>query len=429
MDNSQLRTLSSDAGLTNFGSCLSHWWVSMQSIGLNHDLDQQINYVTAAAYALVCRSKSRQDVYRDAFLAPRRVKQATTSLPDEDRERIRDIVRSRDRERVRQELDAVLERFQPPMKVLPALEEAYRRWVGKGVVLWRRHGPEGLKQYLGELEYWLQKYRKRGGQRSVRHFVNLFAYAAKACFATCFANAWIDIIPWLREHHGLDLVSERFLRFWNFRNEGVEIPHGRTAGGIYYPTHIRSDFVVADSGGKPTSRVITIPTERIGPTYLPDVFSGQLLSLHPLSGFLMKDPALCEVAGRLFASERYEELLANGLAEYWDLVGAILTAANLYRRAADEQNNERGIRRHGGDAVAGVGGADDDASTATLLEEFAAAQNLTCPDCKKPVRLVRYHPADDDGRFRLEYACRICGRPVEATFDEDTLEDWLRPGP
>src|SRR5262249_23571423 len=121
---------------------------------------------------------------------------------------------------------------------------------------------------------------------------------------TCYANAWVDIIPCLQKDHGLDPVSERFLRLWHHQNQAIEIPHGRTAGGIYYPTHVRYDFFLAGADGQVIPKRICLPTERVGPTHVPDVFSGQILSLHPLSGFFMKDPALCAVAGAIFASER-----------------------------------------------------------------------------------------------------------------------------
>ncbi len=79
-------------------------------------------------------------------------------------------------------------------------------------------------------------------------FVNLFSYECKVSFFTCYANAWVDLIPWLRKHRGLDKVSERFLRFWHNQNPSTGGADGR------------------------------------------DAFNGQVLALHPLSGFFMKDP-------------------------------------------------------------------------------------------------------------------------------------------
>jgi hypothetical protein len=426
-DISQLRALSSEAGAANYRNCLTHWWGSMQARELNQDLDQQIHYVMAQVYPLVSRSRTLQDVYRDAFLQPRRLKDAVASLPDEDRKRIDEIACSRDRARVKQELDAVLGRFVPPSKMLPALQEAFRNWVGRGVTLWRRHGPLGLKHFLGEVDYWLDKYRKKGGHRWVRHFINLFAYEAKVSFFTCFSNVWIDLIPCLRERQGLDVVSERFLRTWHCQNQPVEIAHGRTASGIYYPTHIRYQFLLPGPGGSVVQRQLCFPTERVGPTHLPDVFSGQILSLHPLSGFFMGDPALCDVAGRFFASDRYEENRANGLAEYWKFVGAILTAASLYRCAADDQANSRGVHLQKGDALAAAAAAPDEITEAQLLEDFAEARKVTCPDCGGPLSFLKYYPAGDSDPVRIDYTCRSCQRLVVDITSTACLLDWLRP--
>jgi hypothetical protein len=398
----------------------------MQSRGLEQSLDQQIHYVLAQAYPLVCRSKSMQDVYHDAFLDPKRIKQEVSAVPDEDRVRIASIVRSRDRFRVKQELDLVLGRFEPPARVLPALQTAFRTWAGKGVQLWRQHGPDGLKQFLGEIDYWLDKFRKKGGHCWVRHFINMFAYEAKVSFYTTFSNAWIGLIPWLHAYRGLDPVSERFLRIWHYQNQPIEILHGRTVSGLYYPTRIRYKFLLAAPGGGVIPHRFKIPTERIGPTHVPDVFSGQVLSLHPLSAFFMNDSALCAIAGRLFAAEDYEQILANGQAPYWDFVGAILTAANLYRHAAQEQVNGRGVCHQGGDAVLGLAIPSEANSQGQLLEDFAVTQKVTCPQCRGPVRFLRYEPVGDCDELRVQYECPGCKMPVPTVFPAASLVAWLR---
>jgi hypothetical protein len=62
--------------------------------------------------------------------------------------------------------------------------------------------------------------------------------------------------------------------------------------------------------------------------WLPDVMAGHILALHPLSGFLMLDSALRQVAGRFFAGDAYERALRRGevadCPEYWQLCGAIV---------------------------------------------------------------------------------------------------------
>ena len=246
-------------------------------------------------------------------------------MSDAVRRRIRRAVQSRDRAVIQQELDWVLAWSPPAAEIMPALREACRRWVGTGVSLMCHQGNDGLETFLKLVDYWLARYRKKGGGDHVRQFIDLFTCEAKISFYTCYANAWIDLIPWLCEHRDLDPVSERFLRFWHMQNQPHEIPHGQTAGGIYYPTQVRYDFPIAERGGQATTHRVVVPTERIGPTHLPDVFRGQVLSLHPLSGFFMRDPGLCEVAGRVFAADNFDASLANDRKEYWELIGAILT--------------------------------------------------------------------------------------------------------
>ena len=62
----------------------------------------------------------------------------------------------------------------------------------------------------------------------------------------------------------------------------------------------------------------------------------------------MKDPAYCAIAGRFLTCERYGEVMREGRSEncpqYWDLIGAILSAANLYRMALDKQVQQREIQ-------------------------------------------------------------------------------------
>lgn len=187
MDSSLFRTIDSDASAHNFRSCVGHWWAAMQAGGLGNDLEQQTYLVTAMCYPLVCRSKGMQDVYRDAFLAANLVDVGADALPDKVRRRIRRIIHSRDRFAVQRELEATLGRFEPPVRAVPVLQEAFRCWVGKGVTLLRQQGIAGLEQFLAEADYWLAKYRKRSG-RWVRHFINLLAYEAKVAFYRCYAN-------------------------------------------------------------------------------------------------------------------------------------------------------------------------------------------------------------------------------------------------
>jgi hypothetical protein len=152
-----------------------------------------------------------------------------------------------------------------------------------------------------------------------------------------------------------------------------------------------------------------------------------VLSLHPLSGFFMKDPGLCAVAGRFFASDAYDPVFAQGetaRGEYWDLVGAILTAAHLYRLALDEQQQKRGVHERQPDDEAMVAPAER--SIAGLLEEFAAARGVCCPNCRGHVCLdERTSSPGADGDFRAHYTCRACDRGLALSITEGELSQWL----
>jgi hypothetical protein len=389
MDSSRFRIARSrrSADPVNFRSCVGHWWAVVQAAGFGSDPVQIRNLILAASFALISGGKALQQVYRDAHVAARATAPEEQSLPDEAQARVRAVVSSQDRARVRKELDDVLGGAEARAGDGRVLRQTFDGLLQTGVELVGNHGHDGLVEFLARFDAWAAKHRKKGGRAWLRLFLNVFAYECKASFYLCYANAWISLIPWLERHRGLDEVSKRLLRFWHMQNQPIEQPDGRV---------------------------------------IPDVFCGQVLSLHPLSGFIMKDPALCAVAGRFFASAHYEEALAKGLPEYWELIGAVLTAAHLYRQAADEQANRRGLRRRGGGAVEGVAGvADGAADEALLIKEFADSQMVACPFCDEPVHFARYFPAGEADRFRMEYACRRCDRPVQAFFEHDALVRWL----
>jgi hypothetical protein len=366
----------------NFRNCVGHWWAAMQAAQLDRDEDQIRHLIMATSFGLISGGKAMQQVFRDAHLAEGATAPEEQSLPEEVQKHVRAVVDSRDRQRVRQELDEILRAEVPDDDDLLTLSQTFDGLLKKGVEWVRSRGNDGLEEFLALFDAWSTKHRKKGGRDGLRRFLNLFAYQCKISFYLTYANAWISLIPWLQQHRGLDDVSERFLRMWHMQNQPIEQSNG---------------------------------------IVLPDVFCGQVLSLHPLSGFFMKDPALCAAVGPFFTSPRYAEALAGGLPEYWEMVGAILTAARLYRQAADRQANLRGLRSRGGAAVEGVAAAEG----AEALRDFAESQKIACPFCNKPAHFVRCFPAGDADQFRMEYTCRRCNLPVEAVFERDTLERWL----
>jgi hypothetical protein len=275
----------------------------------------------------------------------------------------------------------------------------------------------------------MQKFRKRSDSW-VRRFLDLFAYECKAAFHTCYANAWIGLIPWLREHRGLDELSEHFLRFWHNQNQPVEIPHGQTSGGIVYPT--RRGVTILDRNGRRGRQSLSVATERIGPEHVPDAFQGQVLSLHPMSAFFMNDPALCAVAGRFFASDAYEEAQnpsrIRRCSEYWNLIGAILTATHVYRAAIDRQSNRRGTRTRDGGEQAAVRSADD-LNLGTVFEDYVAGQRIHCPHCGGRLHFIDHTLPDmDDAPVQVDFACTDCRRRNRQQIAFSDLAPWLRGG-
>jgi hypothetical protein len=366
----------------------------MRSEGLGGDPVQLGHLLLATSHALTSRGNSQQQVFRDAHLAPGATAPEDCSLPESVRLRIRAVVRSRDRERVREELSEILGRVDVPVGEQAALQQTFEGILRHGIDLVRQRGEDGRAEFLARLDAWSARRRRKGGQGWLRCFLNLLAYECKVSFYTCYANVWVDLIPWLRRHRGLDPVSERFLRFWHMQNQPVELPDGRL---------------------------------------LPDVFSGQVLSLHPLSGFFMKDSGLCAIAGRFFGSEAHDRALhggdAEGCPEYWDLVGAILSAAHLYRQALDDQGRRRGTRRNSSSSVeaAAVGAVNQ--SDAGFLEDFAAARGLRCPGCGGPLCLRTYVPAAEGAeQFAADFHCPACATQIRHVILRADLESWLLHG-
>jgi hypothetical protein len=395
MDSTQFRITRSRRAWdpANFRNCVGHWWRAMQLQGLGRDPDQIRHLLLATTYALVSGGKALQHVYRDAYLAPRATSPEEVSLPDAARRRIRAVVLSRDRERVGAMLDEVLGRVDIAPREAALMSRTCSGILEHGLELVLRRGDDGLAEFVGRFDAWSAKIRRRGGRGWLRLFLDALSYETKISFYRCYSNVWIDLIPWLRRHRGLDEVGERFLRFWHMQNQPLELPDGRV---------------------------------------IPDVFGGQVLALHPLSGFVMKDPGLCAVAGRFFGSDACARVMANGraedCAEYWDLLGAILTAAHLYRQALDEQGQQRGVRsRNSGNGEPSVTAAET-RSPAGLLEEFAASRGLLCRHCGGALRVRRYGPtASDPDVAEIHFLCRACGKPARHHVGRAELEQALLP--
>jgi len=416
--------------ISNFRSCVGYWWAAMHELRLQNDWDQQRHLVMAICYGLVNRNKSLQDVYLDALPRPDSIVLDCLSIPDETQQRIRDVITRRDRAGVKQELDRALAIYEPSREDRVGFAAAFQTWADKGVNSYRQSGEDGVVRWLEEIDYWLHKFRKRCPPR-VRRFLNFFSYEAKTSFYLCYANYWAGLLPWLQNHHGLDELSRRFLCIWHNQNRPIEIPRGRTPGGIWYPTSRGARLVLPRRDGSLTQNGMLVEMPRIGPEVLPDVFSGQILALHPLTWFLFADAALREVAGQFFVSKEVEGFSrgqAGDYPKYWELIGAILTAAHMYRIAHDGFENRRGVREQGGNSVDAIT-SEDTPSARAFLDDFIASRDLRCP-CGATYRCELLEPAREEEESRqVPVICSNCGHRDTLVVTQAEIEAFLLGGP
>ena len=273
------------------------------------------------------------------------------------------------------------------------------------------------------------RYRKRCLPR-VRAFINFFSYQAKVSFYLCYANFWASLVPWLQENHGLDGLTARFLCLWHNQNQPIEVPEGRTPGGIWYPTRRGAQLLYPRHDGTVSVGGVTVRLPRVGPEVISDVFSGQILALHPFTWLVFADAALREVVGRFFASDEYETISHGGnngnCSKYWELIDAILTAAYMYRIAHDDFENRRGVREAGGAAVDTV--TSEDAPSAQAFMEFhIASRDLHCQCGAKYECGVIKHATDEQASRQIPLICRNCGRGDSVLVTEAEIQDALLP--
>jgi len=349
-------------------SILAFRYAVLEVHGMQRDHEELANYVWAKFYPLVASSKTLQDIYLDAFLKSGSTIPEDFEVDDETRLRIRKIAADRDSASVRTELDRLFERFQPEADDKPGFQKACHHWLGNGVQSLLEKGQDGLENHLQEVVGWMARYRRKGGDDRVRHFVNMFSYESKASFNFCYANVWIGIIDWLNKNDGLDIASERFLGFWHNYHADPDSP-----------------------------------------------FQGQVLALHPLSGFFMKDPSACWVAGRFFGTDSYADVYERGAvgssAPYWDLIGSILTAGHQYRRARDGQiRSPKTLDECAESALAGI----------------VAAHPEKCTACGTVTEFQSVGKGDPDtGVVPITCKCPNCGAQSVRNFTEGQIKEWF----
>lgn len=414
--------------ISNFRSAIGYWWAATHELELQDDWDQQRHYVMAICYALVNRNKSLQNVYLDALPRPGSIDPEELSLPEDIQRRIRGVVNRRDRAGVKQELDRALAMYQPSREDRVGFAKAFGRWVDRGVNEYRHSGHDGIIRWLKKLDGWMHAYRKRCPPR-VRSFVNFFSYQAKCSFYVCYANFWANLIPWLQEQHGLDELSTRLLRFWHCQNQPVEIPHGTTTGGLVYPTHGGVELILPDSEGRSVPSRLMWSTSRIEPEVVPDVFSGQILALHPLTWFLFLDPALREFVGLFLSTWEFDTVARGESTEhsvlYWEMINAILTAAHMYRLARDRFANRRGVRERSVDNSPPLTRDDSPPPVNSFLEDYLTSRGIRC-HCGGVYQCGEVEPPAEEGEQRtIPVRCSRCENATFVSVSEDDVTRFL----
>jgi hypothetical protein len=145
----------------------------------------------------------------------------------------------------------------------------------------------------------------------------------------------------------------------------------------------------------------------------------------------MKDRGLCAVAGRFFGTEAYARVFRDGQAdlcsEYWDLIGGILSAAHLYRQALDQQSASRSVRERELAEPELAAAGSEELPPQRILEEYAGARGMRCPQCQGLLNCRSFHAAgDDEDHADVEFECHDCRHPVRLSIESRDFDRWLR---
>jgi hypothetical protein len=260
--------------------------------------------------------------------------------------------------------------------------------LGAGSRMVREDGEDGLVEFLAKTDAWISDTRRSNPDPVAQELVRRFSFQCKIAFHTCYSALWTSLIPWL-EARGIDEVSARFLRLWHCQN----------------------------------------PTRVVDGRVVPDVLCGHVLSLHPISAYLMRDPGLATIVGRFVGGEAYDQVFGVGQSseciEYWDMCGAILAAAYEYRDALEIQVANRPANDPN-NAESLMAMEETRESVASILHAIASRAGWACRNCRGPLTYSRHRPTAA-GTVRVKYNCKPCHLDVEHNVDIVTLRDQLRP--
>jgi len=404
MDGRQFRQRGAGA---NFRSCVDLWWTAVQEVGAAGEIDNQVNLVLAETYPLISTSRAMQEAYLDAHLhkiadrtydvivekGRRRVEtERTFQLGDAERDRLVEIVRSRNLALIRDEMERLFLGKLPPRKEMPAFQEAARAWIGNGITAFRTAGRDGLRSYIASgLCEWIPRLRKRAGLKRVRTYLNMFSYECKVAFYLCHTSAWVGLLPQLVERHGLNEIGERFMRLWHNQNQPQETSDGQLVR---------------------------------------DVFCGQVLSLHPLSAIVLTDPVHLTTIGNWIGHADCDRLHKNQEAdaypEYWEMVATILIAAHEYKHSHEQWKQSRTDHQLTDSETVSRQARDDGVVSAALMfEDYAASLRILCSACAGPLHYESHRlPTEDCSNTEVTFRCRACDEPNLISVSADDLADF-----
>jgi len=383
-------------GGSNFRPMLDLWWAAMEADGVAGEDRNLRNLVLASAYPVFAGSRGRNDVFRVAFLSRILIGGANYkkdeskpvsdlsllrdySLPPDEYARLQNIARRRDMDGVRREINAALVGEGPGDGGRPPFQKEFEEWLERGIKAYREGGKDGLDEWVRDvLGPLMTKQRKRGRpkdrQGNEPRFVHHWAVESAVGFHVCFTNALGCLVDEFCRG-GLDPRSARFMRLWHNLN--------------------------LDDTGR-------------------DVFWGHILSLHPVSGQVMRRPEHWAAVSRWLMStspDKYETTEEDYAGdEYSNLIAAIMAAAHEYRHiheAGGPFKYGKARPRPSGDA------ADEGLPDKEVFNAYAYQHHLHCPSCGK---LLTSEPdskrtVKDDAVFAT-FVCGPCGHRVE----EEVLE-------
>ncbi len=424
---SPLRKNDPNRKLSNFRSCVEHFRCVGERAGNGNDWDVQRDHVLASSYELVRTDKAVQRIYRDAFSRPRSFTPENLKLSDDVRVRIKSAVASHDKEAIRQEMEKALQAVQLSREDEVASTFAMDNWLNNGVERLRRDGRDGLLAWLGDVENWYKKFRRKSDPR-VQTFLRVFAYEAKVSFYHKYCNFWISLLPWLVERFDLNLTSQRFMGIWHNQNQRVEIDHFRRPGDVVAAA---SQATLRLDGANDDRRVGGRLVDQGTVEVVPDVFCGQVLALHPLTWILLDRPELCDLVGSYLASPKFDAGLKSGhvddFREYWAMVEAIVTAAYLYQVAHEGNESRRKQRPLGGtdNSAAIASSAPGPLTEDAQLRDFVDAANKACPCGGKYEYADSEIPGAAGETIVIPVICGSCGLPSELQRTLRDMEEFF----